>query len=258
MKNRETVSDKEHQVLMLIRKYISENNGDLPLPGSIIGDTSFSTNHLSNILRSLDKEKGYIERTDGRLSLTDKAFQYFSRFSERGKSIRPFSILPVSIQVNGQVKAGNTEADTLVVYGDTSDKFIPVPNVKPDRKVYALEVVGSSMEHEKIYEGDYVIVEEFSISNKSIPNPNELAIFMYVPFYVVAENPTIKITDTDYVGPTLKYCKEMKEEKYYRLSWKSGLDIKTETPTIIKAARIKPVGKVIGIYRPLEEGRKLK
>lgn len=252
------MSENEHLVLMLIRQYISENEGDLPLPGSIIGDTSFSTNHLSNILRSLENEKGYIDRTDGRLSLTDKAFQYFSRLSERGKSVHPFSILPVSIQITGQVKAGNTEADVLVVYGNTSDKFIPIPNVNSDRKVYALEVIGNSMEHERIYEGDYVIIEEFSTANKNIPNPNELAVFMYVPLYMELENPTAKITDVDYVGPTLKYCKEMKEEKYYRLSWKSGLDSKTENLSIIKAARIRPVGKVIGIYRPFKEGKSLR
>ncbi len=257
MRKRETVSENEHLVLTLIRKYMSENEGELPLPGSIIGDTPFSTNHLSNILRSLE-EKGYIERTDGRLSLTNKAFEYFSRISQRGKSVRPFSILPVSIQVNGQVKAGTTEAEVLVVYGNESGKFIPVPNVNSERKVYALEVTGDSMEHEKIYEGDYVIVEEFNSSNKNIPNSNELAVFMYVPLYAVLENPTAKITDSDYLGPTLKYCKEMKDEKYYRLGWKSGLDSKTESPTIIKAARIRPIGKVIGVYRPLEEGRKLK
>ena len=251
------MSENEHLVLVLIRKYISENEGDLPLPGSIIADTPFSTNHLSNISRSLE-EKGYIERTDGRLSLTEKAFEYFSRLSERGKSIRPFSILPVSIQVHGQVKAGPTEADILVVYEISSGKFIPVPDVNPERKVYALEVIGSSMEHEKIYEGDYVIIEEFSPSNQSIPNPDELAVFMYVPLYVVLENPNVQITDSDYVGPTLKYCKEMKTEKYYRLGWKSGLDSKTEKPTTIKAARIRPVGKVIGIYRPFKEGRTVK
>jgi SOS-response transcriptional repressor LexA len=257
MKRRETVSENEHLVLMLIRKYISENEGDLPLPGSIIADTPFSTNHLSNILRSLE-EKGYIERTDGRLSLTEKAFEYFSRLSERGKSVRPFSILPVPIQVNGQVKAGPTEAEVLVVYETSSGKFIPVPDVNPERKVYALEVIGNSMEHEKIYEGDYVIVEEFSPSNQRIPNSDELAVFMYVPLYVVLENPKAQITDSDYVGPTLKYCKEMKEEKYYRLGWKSGLDSKTEIPITIKAARIRPIGKVIGIYRPFKEGRSLR
>lgn len=253
MKKRETVSENEHLVLVLIRKYISENEGDLPLPGSIIGDTSFSTNHLSNILRSLEA-KGYIERTDGRLSLTEKAFQYFSRLSQRGKSIRPFSVLPVSIQVNGQVKAGNTENDVLVVYENSSGKFIPVPDVNLERKVYALEVVGNSMEHEKIYEGDYVIVEEYSPSNKNIPNSNELAIFMYLPLYMALENPTANFTDTDFLGPTLKYCVQINDEKkYYRLSWKSGLDSKTESPTVIKAARIRPIGKVIGVYRPIKK-----
>lgn len=252
MKRRETVSENEYLVLALIRKYISENEGDLPLPGSIIADTPFSTNHLSNVLRSLE-EKGYIERTDGRLSLTDKAFQFFSRLSERGKSIRPFSILPVSIRVNGQVQAGPTEADVLVVYEKPNSKFIPVPDVNPEREVYALEVIGGSMEHENIYKGDYVIVEEFGPSNKIIPNSDELAVFMYVPLYVVLENPKAQITDSDYVGPILKYCKEMSAEKYYRLGWKSGLDSKTEEPTIIKAARIRPIGKVIGVYRPFNQ-----
>lgn len=255
MRKRETVSENEHKVLALIRKYLSENEGDLPYPGSIIGETSFSIRHLNNLVRGLANKKGFVEIIDRRLSLTNKAFEYFSSLSERGKSVRPFSVLPVSIQVSGQVKAGPSETDVLVNYGNVSNKFIAVPDVSPDRKVYAFEVVGDSMEHENIYEGDYVIVEEVDNKKETSVNPNELAVLMYVPLYVVSDDPTLPITEGDYLGPTLKYCREFAEEKYYRLGWKSDLHSKVEKPTTMRAARIRLIGKVIGVYRPFKRDK---
>ena len=89
-----------------------------------------------------------------------------------------------------------------------------------------------------------------------MPKQRELIVTFYLPAH--HEERVDEIVDMDEVwleGPTLKYFTEIPgKERPYRLSWKT--DILEGKERTIETKRIRPIGKVIGIYRNIQDKQK--
>lgn len=202
-----------------------------------------------NLINRLTRAGYLIKNDDKSLELTQRSVDLFKR---QQILVAP---VPARIIVRGQVKAGAAKPEDLIVYIEDGEDAvivdISIPPEQTQNQVFALEVVGTSMEKEGIYQGDYVIVEE--IRENTRHKPEELLVTYYVP--ITKNNPIqLDLHDDDEIeeGPTLKYIREIQTEasRYYRLSWRRQAD---ENPYAIYAKSIRPIGRVIGVYRSLLE-----
>ena len=236
-------SPRETELLLIIHRYISER-GELPIPGNLVDDFGFKLSYLLTLAKRLER-KGFIEKQGSLLGITKKAEQYFSGAL---KPVRPHSVAPTQIRVLGTVKAGKTITDELEVDLADSGELILLPDTKLEKNSYALKVIGKSMEHEGIFDGDFVIVEEFS--GLDWPKHGDLIVAKYYPLENENENPMDEIAEEDYMDLTLKIYSEQieKNKKIFRLGWKKDNE---SNPYVILASRLIPKGKVIGIYRNL-------
>jgi len=104
-------------------------------------------------------------------------------------------------------------------------------------EIYSFEVVGSSMEHAKIYERDQVVVK----ASKEPPNEGDTIVTMYLPWNipVVIGEPEPKFRTL--AGPTVKvFLGREKPDGAFRLQgWATKRRIKTRV--------IQPIGKVATI-----------
>ena len=263
---------RERQVLTLIHRHLNEH-GEPPshkwlakellrliYPDTNIKESKDTSKWLKqesslaykNVLTILGRLeiKGYVERQGSRPRLTDKSKEYFARLYESASLIKSFDVLPTQLKVMGNVRAGRqSEYDLAVDMPASNIDPITIPDTRPDRKIYALKVEGSSMEHEGIFEGDYVIIEEFSQSDW--PRDGDMIVTKYleIPEYL-KNDPEIDLNDFELSGHTLKVYKEVREkdDQYYRLSWKKDHQ---SNPHLIKAVRLEPIGRIIGVYRSL-------
>lgn len=245
------VAENEDTLIRLIRQCILEN-GEPPVSLWLSEHSGFSRSHVGNVIDRLLK-KNLVERVGRRITLTQMAIDYLDRLTEIGKNVNPLSILPAVIRVRGQVKAGETQGNELEIDllqdDEMGSRFITVPEVNSQKRTYALEVKGNSMEHEQIFEGDFVIVEEFG--PVEWPRPNELIVTHYVPFYMEVYDFNEQLSDPVFFGPTLKYYHEKTEQGYFKLGWRN--DPKNINTQAITATRLKPVGRVKGVYKPAEK-----
>jgi SOS-response transcriptional repressor LexA len=240
---KDSPSPTERRLLNIIHRHISEH-GELPIPGQLTDDFGEKLGYLLTVAKRLER-KGFVERQGNLIGITKKAEQYFSGAL---KPIRPNSVAPTQIQVVGTVKAGQTTPDELEVEMNGSGELVLLPNTRIEKNCYALEVVGKSMEHEGIFEGDFVIVEEF-ISGIEWPHQGDLIVAKY--FLLEDEKEEIaEIPEADYMDLTLKvYSEQMQDgKKVYRLGWRRD---NRSNPNVIIASRLIPKGKVIGVYRNL-------
>lgn len=181
-------------------------------------------------------ERGYLTRKTDRLILTERAVDYFRRLTSAAQEIMPLLPRPMEIPVVGYVQAGRIEE---INYGEDTGQTILVPNVGLNKRALAYHVRGHSMEQvDHIGEGDYVIAEEMQ---DEWPRQNELIVTRYA------------IDELGMVGPVLKYYAELQEgeERIYRLSWRKPNDVRLDQDYEIWARRIEPIGRVIGVYRPI-------
>ena len=105
----------------------------------------------------------------------------------------------------GQVIAGTGHVE-IALYGDTL-----VPG-----EIYRLEVIGSSMEHEGIFEGDQVMMRAFN--DYEWPNDGDMIVTKYLPFGAEPEMPTDMIK-SELMGPTLKVFRQ-KANGEFHLGWR--------------------------------------
>jgi SOS-response transcriptional repressor LexA len=240
---KDSPSPTERKLLNIIHRYISES-GELPTPGQLVDDFGEKLNYLLNVIKRLEKKR-YVEKQGNLIGITKKAEKYFSGAL---KPIRPNNVAPTQIQVVGTVKAGKTTAEELEIDMSSTGEFILLPETKLDKNSYALKVVGKSMEHEGIFDSDFVIVEEYS--GIDWPKQGDLIVAKYYPFENEKENPAEDIPESEYMDLTLKVYSEQidSNKRVYRLGWKKN---NQSNPYIILASRLIPKGKVIGIYRNL-------
>jgi SOS-response transcriptional repressor LexA len=240
---KDSPSPTERKLLNIVHRHISER-GELPIPGQLVDDFGFKLGYLLTVAKRLEN-KGFIEKHGNLIGITKKAEQYFSGAL---RPIRPNSVVPTQIQLLGNVKAGKTRIDELEVDLHNGGEIILLPDTKLEKNSYALKVIGKSMEHEGIFDGDLVIVEEFS--GIDWPKQGDLIVAKYYPLENEKDNLTEDIPETEYMDLTLKIYSEQiySNKKVYRLGWKKD---NQSNPYIILASRLIPRGKVIGIYRNL-------
>jgi len=179
------LSNREEQTLQCIHRCVTEN-GEPPtaqllanfmLPYFIgseintVADIKWLERQRKaahrNVLTVVGRliRKKYVERKGNRILLTDKAHEYFGSIYETVNAVSINAFLPARIKIRGYVTAGRTNTNDLdVSLPDDDLDTIPIPNARPERKTYALRVEGRSMEHEGIFPGDYIILEEFQPS----------------------------------------------------------------------------------------------
>ncbi len=244
---KDSPSPTERKLLNIIHRHISEH-GELPIPGQLVDDFGFKLGYLLTVAKRLER-KGFVEKQGNLLGIAKKTEQYFSGAL---KPTRPNSVVPTQIQVLGTVKAGKTTVDELEVDLHDAGELILLPDTKLEKNSYALKVIGKSMEHEGIFDGDFVIIEEFN--GIDWPKQGDLIVAKYYPLENECDNPIDEIPETDYMDLTLKIYSEQvgSNKKTYRLGWKKG---NLSNPYVILASRLIPKGKVIGVYRNLRTSK---
>lgn len=150
-------SPREREVLLFIHRYASEHDGIAPTPQEIADEIGIDLKYALTIIGRLER-KVLVRRTDGRVLLIMENVEEY--LVGTGLPIRPLSVVPSQLVCRGKVQAGRTDAN--VVFDDQGEDIRRIPDANLDKETYLLEVVGNSMEHEKIFEGDLIVVESFS------------------------------------------------------------------------------------------------
>jgi len=240
---KDSPSPTERKLLSIIHRHISEH-GELPTPGQLADDFGEKANYLHNVIKRLEIKK-FVEKQGNLISITKKTEKYFSGAL---KPTRPNNVAPTQIQIVGTVKAGKTTTEELEVELSGNGEFILLPETKLEKNSYALKVTGKSMEHEGIFDGDFVIVEEFD--GIDWPKHGDLIVAKYYPLENEKDNPVDDIPESEFMDLTLKiYSEQMNSnKKVYRLGWKKD---NQSNPNIIFASRLIPKGRAIGVYRNL-------
>lgn len=143
----------------------------------------------------------------------------------------------------GQVIAGT--GDVVMTY---IDELVP-------GEMYRLDVVGTSMEHEDIFEGDHVLMRAFY--SFEWPGDGELIVTKYLPFDVEPEIPT-DLPESELLGPTLKVFHQNADGEFQlgwrkdNASWKTapwrGLTV-PGNHQMIATRYLRPIGKVVDVKR---------
>lgn len=240
------LGDLHEDILNLIHQYSLDNVGRAPGRSNkyFIDELekrrgiTYKTNRISNVKSEL-KRDGYIGDD---YSLTDKGRVYLG--------LPPDSSLVRGsvVRLLGTVQAGPTVADIHVEYsalGEVSGETetILLPNVPNNKRICAFEVEGESMVEMGIFSGDYILVE--LKESTWWPDQGDTIIATYVP-HQPARSEEDEPSDSEYVGPVVKVYKERFGEKGCQLGWQK---FNARNPYLIRADALKPMGKVIGVYR---------
>ena len=240
-------SRRERQLLVLIMRY-QNGNSLAPLPEELVEEFGFDLKYVLTLIGRLERKK-LAKRTNGRVSATINAEAYF-----RGgrKPLRANGVIPSPVRVRGTVRAGPTSSDLDVSIGNDIENPILVPNTQLERNTYALKVLGNSMEHENIFEGDYVIVEEL-FEDREQPILGEMIVAEYVPLDLESYDSGNDMIDDEYMALTLKIvkAKETKSgENIFYLGWQKDNE---SNPNPIPIRKLRNVRRVIGVYRNLRK-----
>lgn len=139
------------------------------------------------------------------------------------------------------------------VIAGTGDVVITYIDALAPGEVYRLGVIGSSMEHEGIFEGDEVQMRVFN--SFEWPGEGDMIVTKYLPYGAEPEFGT-DLIGTDLLGPTLKVFHQ-KANGEYHLGWRKDNVGWTSTAWKRLAAPgntqrivtryISPIGKVISV-----------
>lgn len=167
------------------------------------------------------------------------------------------TIVSVRLPIAGVVQAGaknqaelEVEIKSIEQLQDPDIRTLTIPAVADPTNVVVLAVQGVSMEEEHIFEGDSVLVQLFQ--HGEYPKQGELIIAQYLASkdepYVNLEDLSAggHVPDEFLEGPTVKYYYQ--QEGHYRLSIRKNY---AESQFTIRTRYIKPIGKVIGVYRAI-------
>lgn len=251
-----TPTPKEEDFLIFVYNYYREYRTppDTPVLKSHL---HVEKTRISDLKTSL-KRKKYLDADTSSIILTDKAIQYVEEHLAILKGQLDTVAKPLYLPLLGEVKAGDVNPEELVAYGEylfeeEDAPTEPIPYIGSGTNTFLLRVVGKSMEREGIFEGDYLITEKIEKSNIK---QGDLIVTKYLPWsfaeFVVGSTLTLDDFEADYRGPVVKYCNVIEQEldgvkrKIYRLGWRKDTD---GSPYTLRALDIQPKGKVIGVYR---------
>ena len=153
--------------------------------------------------------------------------------------------LPDEVLVLGEVGAGDDYDLDELARASYDEIAREEPNANMSRRgpLFALKVQGPSMEHENIFEGDFVVFEPFT-GGKG-PQQEEIIVTYYQTFGVGPRS--------RWKGPTVKRFREVEEDgkavirlgpTWFYWQRKPGRERYT-----IKAGQVRPIGGVIGYLR---------
>jgi hypothetical protein len=220
-----------------------------PRPEDLVEEFGFDLKYVLTLIGRLEKKK-LARRIDGRVSATINAEAHFRRVS---KPLRANGVIPTLIRVRGTVRAGPTaDADLEVSLGNDIESPILIPNTQLERNTYALKVLGNSMEHENIFEGDYVIVEEL-FQDREQPQLGEMIVAEYAPLDSQSADPGNDVSGVEFMALTVKIvkAKELRSgNEIYYLGWQKGNE---SNPNQIPIRELRRVRRVIGVYRNLKK-----
>jgi hypothetical protein len=133
---------------------------------------------------------------------------------------------------------------------------VVVPEIPPGAQVVAYRVKGNSMEDEYILDGDLVFVE--MMEDFRLFDPNSLIVTLYIPddgksAYTDESTDAISMENLPLHGPTLKRYKgwRLGSDGQARHLLGRIRDNQKKNPYEIEAAYIRPIGRVLAIYRTL-------
>jgi SOS-response transcriptional repressor LexA len=241
------LTPRENELLRLILEWHNEHNVDTPVKRQWIEKRMGVEKSSVSDLKARLINKGYLNKDRYNFALTDQAREYLTR-PDRFLGVRAFT--PFHLPLLGQVKAGRTKQDEIRVdlsnFGDKDSTTIPIPYLVPETNAFVLEVVGQSMEHEDIREGDYVVVQPYPSTHR--PKQGDLIVAKYLPPANESDAEEMgRIFDDLLEGPTIKYYAEIaSDERPIRLSWRRDV---SRSPYTIATKFIDPIGRVVGVYR---------
>lgn len=236
----------EKRFLLCVYKYNLDNAGDYPPDAWLKQKLGLTSSGVSNGKSRL-RIKGFLVDRTGPVEFTDKGRQFC-------KNAVP-DIVSITIKIYGKVSAGRVNHDmteAIIEEWQKHESNAPEINIPFDgdsREVFALQVVGRSMEHERIFEGDIVLVESFGANQG--PREGEMIVTYYLPVKdedAVRENPDN--ASSFMVGPVLKYFHRNSGNTRVILGWRNDRNLSPDSYRI-ETRSFNAVGRVIGVYRPI-------
>jgi SOS-response transcriptional repressor LexA len=166
---------------------------------------------------------------------------------------------PVHLPLVGHVKAGRAgqyelKMDLSNLRSPTADtRAIPYP--EDNSNAFLLEVVGNSMVHEGIQEGDYLIVEPYP--RDFFPRQRELIVTNYLPQVNEGKIQLGTLPDESLLeGPTVKYYTYVAgSERPYRLSWRRDIE-RSEFTIETKYIAVEQTLRVLSSFRSYQHIRR--
>lgn len=166
---------------------------------------------------------------------------------------------PVHLPLVGHVKAGRAgqyelKMDLSNLRSPTADtRAIPYPEDNPN--AFLLEVIGNSMVHENIREGDYLIVEPYP--RDFFPRQRELIVTKYFPQVNEGKVPEGTLPDDGLLeGPTVKYYTYVAgSERPHRLSWRRDIQM-SEFTIETKYIAVEQTLRVLASFRSYQHIRR--
>lgn len=244
------LTPQQEALLKLIYDHINQKGG-FPDNTWLARKMGISQSGISN-LKSRLIANGFLENNEGQFRLAEKALL----FLKSGDGVPGHrEVFSVYVPLFGEVKAGRANAEELREYtsslGDYATQTVPIPpQMNMGAKVAVLKVVGDSMTSEGILDGDYVVVE-LTEDLKYLENKLIAARYL-LPEDDVDDIDTVDLSSLPLRGFTLKVFKRTITAPdgtilYYILSRRKVTIEKY--PYEIKTRVMRPVGRVLGVYR---------
>ncbi|HOU15109.1 MAG TPA: hypothetical protein PKZ84_18520 [Anaerolineae bacterium] len=215
-------------IYYLHSRYNDDHENGLALLLQVLAESEMANDDLQLTLNDMAERVEFAIHKDNR-HLLNAALQ--------GIEFEPVTPLPFA----GQVIAGT--GDVVITYIDT---------LTPGES-YCLGVIGTSMEHEGIFEGDQVEMRVFN--SFEWPNEGDMIVTKYLPYGAEPELGTDFI-GSDLLGPTLKVFHQRPNGEFH-LGWQKDNTPWTATPwkrftasgnhQMIVTHYIAPIGKVINV-----------
>lgn len=246
------LTPREKELLRLVVQWYRKHGTDTEVERGWLREKMGIEEPRLSTLRSGLARKGYLGIERNSFALTETSSLQLTVPTKRNDVDSP-----IYLPLFGQVRAGRTRSDDLRVdYSDSMSKennSISIPHLTDYSGVYVLEVVGTSMEKEGIYAGDYAIVKPLPPNHA--PKQRDLVVAKYLPIENEPYVQDINNVDEDLLeGPTIKYLTyHAGAEREYRLGWRKSTHISEET---ITSKRVITIGQVVGIYRPINGNKK--